>query len=142
MLQVNKLYRHLEIDIDGVFKSMLLLKKKKYAALSVQKVGDKWVTSQEMKGLDMVRRDWCVLAKETGTYVVGQILSGESRETVLEAIHSRLMEIGNSVRAGDVGLESFTITKQLTKSPEEYPDRKSLPHVQVRVHVIRVQLSH
>lgn len=110
---------------------MLLLKKKKYAALSVQKVGDKWVTSQEMKGLDMVRRDWCVLAKETGTYVVGQILSGESREAVLEAIHSYLMEIGNSVRAGDVGLESFTITKQLTKNPEDYPDRKSLPHVQV-----------
>ena len=27
--EVNKLYRLLEIDIDGVFQSMLLLKKKK-----------------------------------------------------------------------------------------------------------------
>ena len=27
--EVNKLYKLLEIDIDGVFKSMLLLKKKK-----------------------------------------------------------------------------------------------------------------
>ena len=27
--EVNKLYRLLEIDIDGIFKSMLLLKKKK-----------------------------------------------------------------------------------------------------------------
>ena len=27
--EVNKLYRLLEIDIDGVFKTMLLLKKKK-----------------------------------------------------------------------------------------------------------------
>ena len=35
--EVNKLYRLLEIDIDGVYKSLLLLKKKKYAALSVQK---------------------------------------------------------------------------------------------------------
>lgn len=33
--EVNKLYKLLEIDIDGVYKSMLLLKKKKYAALSV-----------------------------------------------------------------------------------------------------------
>lgn len=130
-MKVNKLYRHLEIDIDGVYRSMLLLKKKKYAALSVEKVGDKWITKQELKGLDIVRRDWCSLAKQTGTFVVGQILSGESRETVLESIHSHLMEVGNSVRAGDVALESFTITKQLTKNPEDYPDRKSLPHVQV-----------
>jgi len=32
---VGKLYKILEIGIDGIFKSMLLLKKKKYAALAV-----------------------------------------------------------------------------------------------------------
>lgn len=64
---MNKLYRLLEIDIDGVFKSMLLLKKKKYAALSVVRSPDgTYHTSQEMKGLDIVRRDWCDLAKEAG----------------------------------------------------------------------------
>jgi hypothetical protein len=30
-----------------------------------------------------------------------------------------------------VGLDKFVITKQLTKRPEEYPDAKSQPHVQV-----------
>ena len=64
--EVNKLYRLLEIDIDGVYKSMLLLKKKKYAALAMTKVGDKYETHQELKGLDIVRRDWCQLAKEAG----------------------------------------------------------------------------
>jgi len=34
--EVNKHYRCMEIDIDGVMKSMLLLKKKKYAALMVE----------------------------------------------------------------------------------------------------------
>lgn len=34
--EVNKHYRLLEIDIDGVFKSLLLLKKKKYAAMKVE----------------------------------------------------------------------------------------------------------
>ena len=135
------MYKHLEIDIDGVFRSMLLLKKKKYAALSVQKVGDNLVTSQELKGLDIVRRDWCTLAKETGTYVVSQILSGESRETVLEAIHSRLMDIGNVVRSGEIPLEAFHITKQLTKNPEDYPDRKSLPHVQVMCSIVCYMLN-
>lgn len=65
--EVNKLYKLLEIDIDGVFKSLLLLKKKKYAALVVEPTGDgKYITKQELKGLDIVRRDWCDLAKETG----------------------------------------------------------------------------
>ena len=30
-VEVNKLYRLLEIDVDGIFKSMLLLRKKKSA---------------------------------------------------------------------------------------------------------------
>lgn len=34
--EVNVLYKCLEIEIDGVFKALLLLKKKKYAALTVE----------------------------------------------------------------------------------------------------------
>lgn len=65
--EVNKLYKLLEIDIDGVFKSLLLLKKKKYAALVVENHGDgRYSVKQELKGLDIVRRDWCDLAKECG----------------------------------------------------------------------------
>jgi len=67
---VNKLYKLLEIDIDGVFKSLLLLKKKKYAALVVEQHGEgRYTVKQELKGLDIVRRDWCDLAKECGKYV-------------------------------------------------------------------------
>lgn len=48
--EVNKLYRSLELDLDGVFKSMLLLKKKKYAALIVVEGPDGSVTyEKEMK---------------------------------------------------------------------------------------------
>ena len=66
--EVNKLYRLLEIDIDGVFKSMLLLKKKKYAALNISRSSDGKITeTEERKGLDIVRRDWCDLAKEAGS---------------------------------------------------------------------------
>ncbi len=37
--EVNILYKCLEIEIDGVFKSLLLLKKKKYAALKIEAFG-------------------------------------------------------------------------------------------------------
>jgi DNA polymerase alpha subunit A len=33
--QVNKRYRLLEIELDAIFRTMLLLKKKKYAAIKV-----------------------------------------------------------------------------------------------------------
>ncbi|GIY42768.1 DNA polymerase alpha catalytic subunit, partial [Caerostris extrusa] len=66
--EINKLYRLLEIDIDGVYKPMLLLKKKKYAALSLTTLPNGQVVSkEEIKGLDIVRRDWSQLAKRCWT---------------------------------------------------------------------------
>ncbi|NXX91398.1 DPOLA polymerase, partial [Centropus bengalensis] len=130
--EVNKLYKLLEIDIDGVFKSLLLLKKKKYAALTVEPTGDgKYVTKQELKGLDIVRRDWCDLAKETGNYIIGQILSDQPRDIIVENIQRRLIEVGENVSNGQIPVKQFEINKALTKDPQDYPDRKSLPHVHV-----------
>uniref|UniRef100_A0A2K6BY65 DNA polymerase n=1 Tax=Macaca nemestrina TaxID=9545 RepID=A0A2K6BY65_MACNE len=130
--EVNKLYKLLEIDIDGIFKSLLLLKKKKYAALVVEPTSDgNYATKQELKGLDIVRRDWCDLAKDTGNFVIGQILSDQSRDTIVENIQKRLIEIGENVLNGSVPVSQFEINKALTKDPQDYPDKKSLPHVHV-----------
>ncbi|EGW07626.1 hypothetical protein I79_016081 [Cricetulus griseus] len=130
--EVNKLYKLLEIDIDGVFKSLLLLKKKKYAALVVEPTSDgNYITKQELKGLDIVRRDWCDLAKDTGNFVIGQILSDQSRDTIVENIQKRLIEIGENVLNGSIPVSQFEINKALTKDPQDYPDKKSLPHVHV-----------
>ncbi|XP_017526531.2 DNA polymerase alpha catalytic subunit isoform X2 [Manis javanica] len=130
--EVNKLYKLLEIDIDGVFKSLLLLKKKKYAALVVEPTSDgNYFTKQELKGLDIVRRDWCDLAKDSGNFVIGQILSDQSRDTIVENIQKRLIEIGENVLNGSVPVSQFEINKALTKDPQDYPDKKSLPHVHV-----------
>ncbi|XP_035145070.1 DNA polymerase alpha catalytic subunit isoform X3 [Callithrix jacchus] len=130
--EVNKLYKLLEIDIDGIFKSLLLLKKKKYAALVVEPTSDgKYITKQELKGLDIVRRDWCDLAKDTGSFVIGQILSDQSRDIIVENIQKRLIEIGENVLNGSVPVSQFEINKALTKDPQDYPDKKSLPHVHV-----------
>lgn len=64
---MNKLYKKVELDIDGVFRYLLLLQKKKYAAVTISKsVNGQLETSQEYKGLDIVRRDWCQLACTVG----------------------------------------------------------------------------
>lgn len=77
--EVNKRYRLLEIELDAVFKTMLLLKKKKYAAIKLEPTAEAGVAEVlEAKGLDIVRRDWCPLSKECGQYVLQQVLSGEA----------------------------------------------------------------
>ncbi len=61
---VNKRYNLLEIEMDGFFKRMLLLRKKKYAAITVEEKNGILIESLETKGLDQVRRDWCQLSQE------------------------------------------------------------------------------
>lgn len=84
------------------------------------------------KGLDLVRREWCVLSKDTGKFVLDRILSGDAREAVVAGIHEYLETLATSMRAGEVPVAQYVITKGLNKAPHEYPDAKSQPHVQVR----------
>ncbi|GIL61548.1 hypothetical protein Vafri_16011, partial [Volvox africanus] len=130
--EVNKRYKLLEIELDGVFRSILLLKKKKYAAMKLEPdAGGKLVEVMEQKGLDIVRRDWCPLSKDEGNFALAAILSGRNREEVVAEIHTHLRQTAEKLRAGQVPLGKFIITKQLTKRPEDYPDAKNQPHVQV-----------
>ena len=48
-------------------------------------------------------------------------------------IHDLLEKLSEDLRSGRVSLASLAITKQLTKEPDDYADKKSLPHVQVRI---------
>jgi len=129
--EVNRLYRTLELEIDGIFRTMLLLKKKKYAAKTVQEGPNGVTYGQELKGLDLVRRDWCIQSKDTGRFVADQILSGEDTEVVVNNIHAHLEELAKRMRSGELPLEKYTITKGLSKHPNDYPDGKSQAHVQV-----------
>ena len=139
--EVNKLYKCLELDIDGIYKSMLLLKKKKYAALAIKEQGEEPIQlKKELKGLDLVRRDWCPLSKKAGNYVVEKILSGESREDIVLAIHDYLSTLAASVRNGEVDLAEFVVTKGLNKSPKDYPDVRGQPHLQVALQMLKVRL--
>ncbi|KAG9097044.1 DNA-directed DNA polymerase alpha catalytic subunit pol1 [Ceratobasidium sp. UAMH 11750] len=125
---VNDRYRLLEIDLDGVFRRMLLLQKKKYAAVKVEEMS---ASSVEIKGLDMKRREYCALSKNISSYILDQILSGDDAETVVERIHEYLKLMGENIREGKVDTEDFIVFKRLGKAPEDYPKDNTLPHVHV-----------
>ncbi|CAJ0930207.1 unnamed protein product, partial [Mesorhabditis belari] len=128
--QVNQCHKLLELDLDGVFKRMLLLKKKKYAALVINLDDEK--TKKEMKGLDIVRRDWSDLARHEGTRIVDLILDPKlSREELVAEIHDSLRSLRTKIDNSEVPIHDFEILKQLTRDPKIYGDAKALPHVTV-----------
>lgn len=133
---VNKLYRLLELDIDGVYKYMLLLKKKKYAAVTVEKDKDGVMReTTELKGLDIVRRDWSQLAADAGKTVISIIMTDKAEDARLSEIQDHLEGMKTALLDGKVSLTDLCITKSLTKDPADYPDKKSLPHVQVAMRI-------
>lgn len=134
---VNQHYKLLEIGIDGYYKHMLLLKKKKYAALLVEeKANGELVETIETKGLDLVRRDWCDLSHDVSSHVLDLILSDKEREDVVNEIHVYLEVVAERIRQGDIPLENYVINKQLTKRPQDYADAKNQPHVQVALRML------
>ena len=64
---VNERYELLEIEIDNIFRRLLLHAKKKYAAINMTEVDGVWKEKMEVKGLDMKRREYCQLSKDTST---------------------------------------------------------------------------
>lgn len=129
---VNKIYRQVELDIDGVYKYMLLLSKKKYAAVTVTKTKTGELDChQELKGLDIVRRDWSQISVIAGHAVLNELLSDKPLDERLDNIHARLEKLRDDVNNDDIPLNLLTITKQLTKNPREYQKIQSMPHVQV-----------
>ncbi|KAL0122747.1 hypothetical protein PUN28_007448 [Cardiocondyla obscurior] len=132
MREVNNRYKKVELDIDGVFRYLLLLQKKKYAAVTMSKLPNGQIQmTQEHKGLDIVRRDWCPLACDIGKKILDVLLCDHSSETRLEQVVQILQNVAKSVKEGTAPLSSFVITKQLSKNPDAYPHKKQLSHVMV-----------
>jgi DNA polymerase alpha subunit A len=59
------------------------------------------------------------------------LLSGEDPETVVENIHDHLRDLSKRMREYTVPTRKYTIYTQLGKNPNEYPNGKSMPSVQV-----------
>lgn len=154
---VNEQYKSLELDIDNIFKTLLLNAKKKYAAVDltykkylqevtnnksvdsfvseVVKMGEissMMVEKPVIKGLDLVRREYCELSKQASRYALDQILSDEAVEEAVENIHDYLRELAATVRNDTVKPFKYLIRRKLNKSPKDYSgSSRDSAHVQV-----------
>lgn len=132
---VNKLYSKLEIDLDRIFKQILLIKKKKYAGTVVIEKDGHITLKEEIKGLDLVRRDWCNLSKDIGMFVLSEILS-ERRGQLVENIQNALVNLATSMRSGLVSVDKYVITKSLNKPIGSYGSLNA-PHVKVASDMVK-----
>lgn len=85
----------------------------------------------ELKGLDMVRRDWAPVAGATAKLILDEIMSEQPLDDKIYKSVKILNDVAAQLRGGNVPLKDMMITKQLAKNPEEYKDSQGLYHVQV-----------
>lgn len=138
---VNKKYRTLEIEIDAIYEKMLLLKKKKYAALKVVDPTSPDKVVREVKGLDLVRHDWCDLSHDASEHFLSEIFRGKALniDDAVGNIVTFLSELAKKVNNNQISLAKYVITRSLTKRPQDYPDGVALPHVAVALRLINEQ---
>jgi len=115
----------MRLRIEHVFKSLIILAKKRYAGWSFEKVGDSWKTEMVMKGIETVRRDWCDIVGETLNNVLDIILKEQNTQKAV----GYLKEVVQQLQDGKIPIEKLVITKGISKRLEDYKGIQ--PHVEL-----------
>jgi len=105
----------MELEYEGFFERGFFVTKKRYALIQDDTI--------VVKGLELVRRDWAPITKNTQRKVLNAILKDASPKKAAKIVESVIEDI----RKGNVKLEDLVIHTQLTKNPHEYA--QMAPHV-------------
>jgi DNA polymerase I len=108
-----------------VFKSLIILTKKRYAGLSYEKYGDVWKEKLMMKGIETVRRDWCDLVSETLLKVLEIILKEQNPKKASDYVKGIMMKL----QSNEIPVEKLVITKSISKPIKSYKGVQ--PHIEL-----------
>jgi len=111
----NHLYG-LELKFEKIFKSFLILAKKRYAAWAFEKTPFGWNEGMYMKGIETVRRDWSPIVGETMKKTLDIVL----KEGDIKKASKYVREVMQEVIEGNVSLSKLTIVKGLSKPVDAY----------------------
>ncbi|KAM3129224.1 hypothetical protein pb186bvf_018699 [Paramecium bursaria] len=159
---INRKYKKLELGIDGIFESLLLLKKKKYAARKIANLDavlngeTNVIYEREVKGIDLVRREFCKFSKIVQSITLDILLTKSDKGETFNNIYTLMEEVRNLVEfqrghsqmteeqiknthlylKQPILISQMIITKQLSRLPNEYNDPQNHPHVIVAKRMI------
>lgn len=112
----------LELEFEKIYKSFLILTKKRYAGWVFDVSGKDYI---EMKGIETIRRDWCPLVSEVLEKIINIILKeNDIRKSV--KIFQKVIE---DLKQNSIPLEKLTVTKTITKPLHTYEGM--LPHIEL-----------
>ncbi|MBI5347304.1 MAG: hypothetical protein HZB66_01700 [Candidatus Aenigmarchaeota archaeon] len=121
----SELPGQLNLEFEKIYRTCLILTKKRYAGWMFEFDGKQWKDSIEMKGIETVRRDWCPIVSETMNKILEIIL----REGDIEKAMIFFKEVLDRLKKGEIELEKLTIIKGVTKSVRSYEG--VLPHIEL-----------
>lgn len=115
----------IQMKIESIFKTLLILTKKRYAGLSIEKIGDEYKEKIVMKGIETVRRDWCDLTGETLSNILQIILREQNPKKAL--LYMR--DVVAKLEKNEIPVEKLVVTKSMSKSLKEYKGLQ--PHIEL-----------
>ena len=106
---------HMELEYEGFYRRGFFVTKKRYAVIE-----DGTIIA---KGLELVRRDWAPIAKDTQQDILMAILKDGNVEKAVKIIEKVLKR----VKTGNVDMKEMIIHTQITKRLSDY--KNVGPHV-------------
>lgn len=145
--KINQKYNNIEIELEKVFKKLILYTKKKYAALVFDMNG----SNIETKGIDIVRRDFCSASIDLGRMVLNVMLDDKEEYykknhveiNILEEDQSKIFK-NNTKNTAELiykicidfystlcsrPVDDFIISSALSRDINSYSNISNLPHV-------------
>jgi len=105
----------MELEYEGFYRRGFFVTKKRYAVIE-----DETIVA---KGLELVRRDWAPVAKDTQQTILLAILKDGNVEKAVQIIKKVLI----NVKFGNVDMKNMIIHTQITKKLSDY--KQVGPHV-------------
>jgi len=104
--------RPVELEFEKVYLPFLLLKKKRYCG----KKYEEGHVKIDMKGVECVRRDFCPLLVQTQKEMLTILMNTMDVEKACQVVSKAVQDLS----CNRVPLELLTMSKKLSRSPEEY----------------------
>ncbi len=115
----------LQLKFEKIFKTLIILTKKRYAGWYFEKTPLGWREGIDMKGIETVRRDWCSLTSEASKNVLEIILKEGDLNKALNYARNVVREIVS----GTVDIDKLVVVKGVTKMPAAYKGVQ--PHIEL-----------
>jgi DNA polymerase I len=115
----------LELTFEKLFKTFLILSKKRYAGWSFEKVNSGWKDELSMKGIETIRRDWCDLTSKTLFNVLNILLKEQDTKKAFNYVK----DILGKLEKNQIPIEDLVVTKSISKSLKDYKGIQ--PHVEL-----------